>query len=70
MEKSLTLSDPAVYKAADLLDGDGIDTEKIQSSVFDMLTAFGENPDRDGLQRTPERVARMYEELLPGRPGE
>jgi GTP cyclohydrolase I len=66
MEKSLTLSDPAVYKAADLLDGDGIDTEKIQSSVFDMLTAFGENPDRDGLQRTPERVARMYEELLSG----
>jgi GTP cyclohydrolase IA len=28
--------------------------------------AFGENPDREGLIRTPDRVARMYEELLAG----
>jgi GTP cyclohydrolase I len=32
----------------------------------DLLLAIGENPDRDGLRRTPERVARMYEELLSG----
>jgi GTP cyclohydrolase I len=32
----------------------------------DLLLAVGENPDRDGLRRTPERVARMYEELLSG----
>jgi GTP cyclohydrolase I len=31
-----------------------------------MLVAFGEDPDRDGLKRTPERVSRMYEELLSG----
>jgi GTP cyclohydrolase IA len=31
-----------------------------------MLTAFGEDPDRAGLERTPERVARMFEELLAG----
>lgn len=32
----------------------------------DLLTVIGEDPDRQGLQRTPERVARMYEELLAG----
>lgn len=32
----------------------------------DLLVAIGEDPDREGLQRTPERVARMYEELLAG----
>ncbi|KPL84812.1 GTP cyclohydrolase [Thermanaerothrix daxensis] len=31
-----------------------------------MLIAFGENPERQGLIRTPERVASMYEELLAG----
>ncbi|NLG96401.1 MAG: GTP cyclohydrolase I FolE [Chloroflexi bacterium] len=31
-----------------------------------MLAAFGEDPDRQGLQRTPERVARMFDELLAG----
>jgi GTP cyclohydrolase I len=32
----------------------------------DLLIALGEDPDREGLQRTPERVARMYGELLSG----
>lgn len=66
MEKSLILTDPEVIKKADLMDGDGIDTETIQDSVLKMLEAFGENPDREGLKRTPDRVARMYEELLIG----
>ena len=34
--------------------------------VRDLLANMGEDPDRDGLLRTPERVARMYEELLSG----
>ncbi len=55
-----------VYAAAQLLDGDGIDTQAIQESVRRMLIAFGEDPDRQGLLRTPERVANMYEELLAG----
>jgi GTP cyclohydrolase I len=55
-----------VYAAADLLDGDGIDTQSIQESVRRMLIAFGEDPNRQGLLRTPERVAKMYEELLAG----
>lgn len=56
----------AIYEAAELLPGDGIDQEAIEESVYRMLQAFGENPDREGLLRTPERVARMYEELLSG----
>lgn len=55
-----------VYEAAGLLPGDGVAQEAIQAAVEQMLRAFGEDPQRDGLQRTPERVARMYEELLEG----
>jgi GTP cyclohydrolase I len=43
-----------------------MDTAAIESAVKNMLRAFGENPEREGLQRTPERVARMYPELLQG----
>ncbi|MEN9564578.1 MAG: hypothetical protein RIR73_2822 [Chloroflexota bacterium] len=43
-----------------------IDTLAIEESIRKMLTAFGENPDREGLQNTPKRVARMYPELLSG----
>jgi GTP cyclohydrolase IA len=43
-----------------------IDQEAIREAVRDMLAAFGENPQREGLVRTPDRVARMYEELLAG----
>ncbi|OGN73433.1 MAG: GTP cyclohydrolase I FolE [Chloroflexi bacterium GWB2_54_36] len=43
-----------------------MDTETIRTNVAQMLNAFGENPERDGLKRTPDRVARMYEELLAG----
>ncbi len=43
-----------------------MDLAKIQNAVTQMLLAFGENPQRKGLERTPERVARMYTELLSG----
>jgi len=65
-EREILLDDPAVYQAADLLTDGGIDTETIRTSVQQMLSAFGENPARDGLKRTPDRVARMYDELLAG----
>ena len=48
------------------LAGGKIDASEIQSAVSCILKAVGENPDRDGLKRTPERVARMYAELLSG----
>ncbi len=66
MEKEIELSDPQVITAAELLLDREMDTEAIQTSVKNMLYAFGENPERDGLKRTPGRVARMYEELLEG----
>ncbi|HBA92821.1 MAG: GTP cyclohydrolase I FolE [Bellilinea sp.] len=65
-EREIVLDDPAVYQAADLLTNGDIDTETIRTNVAQMLNAFGENPERDGLKRTPDRVARMYEELLAG----
>jgi GTP cyclohydrolase I len=43
-----------------------IDMPEIQSAIKTILAAVGENPDRDGLKRTPERIARMYAELLAG----
>ncbi len=43
-----------------------MDTEKIKSSVRQLLEAVGEDPSREGLRETPDRVARMYEELFSG----
>ena len=44
----------------------GVDTERIRKAVLEILEAVGENPNREGLRATPERVARMYTELLSG----
>lgn len=43
-----------------------LDTKKIEQAVRMILEAIGENPDREGLQKTPERVAKMYAELFTG----
>ncbi len=40
--------------------------EPLEDLVRRLLELIGEDPDRDGLQRTPERVARMYAELTEG----
>ena len=42
------------------------DRERIAAAVREILIAVGEDPDRDGLVKTPARVARMYEELFEG----
>ncbi len=44
----------------------GIDLDRIARAVREILEAIGEDPDRDGLQRTPRRVAAMYAELFSG----
>lgn len=44
----------------------GFDLVAIQQAVDQMLKAVGEDPQREGLQDTPARVARMYTELLAG----
>jgi GTP cyclohydrolase I len=43
-----------------------VDLERAAAAVHELLLAIGEDPDRDGLQRTPERVAAMYAELMTG----
>jgi GTP cyclohydrolase I len=40
--------------------------EPVESAVRQILTEIGEDPDRQGLERTPERVRRMYHELTAG----
>jgi len=40
--------------------------KKIEKAVKDMLEAIGENPNRKDLQKTPQRVAEMYEEIFSG----
>jgi GTP cyclohydrolase I len=46
--------------------GEGIDLARIEKAVREILLAIGEDPDRDGLQRTPRRVAEMYAEVFGG----
>ena len=41
-----------------------VDKNKIKAAVRSLLEAIGEDPDRDGLKETPDRVARMYEEIF------
>lgn len=53
-------------QAAGRLFDTGIDRLSIQQAVQKILEAVGENPNRQGLQRTPARVANAYEELLAG----
>jgi GTP cyclohydrolase IA len=43
-----------------------IDKPRIENAVREILLAIGEDPDRDGLKRTPQRVAAMYEEIFHG----
>ncbi|MFD0741465.1 GTP cyclohydrolase I FolE [Phytohabitans flavus] len=60
--------------AARLVDGkltgrpveEAVDLGRIEKAVREILIAVGEDPDRDGLQRTPARVARAYAELFAG----
>ena len=43
-----------------------IDREAVKTHIRGLLVALGENPDREGLRDTPDRVARMYEEVFEG----
>jgi len=45
---------------------EGVDRPRIERAVREILAAIGEDPDREGLLRTPERVADMYAEIFAG----
>jgi len=42
------------------------DAPRIEAAIREILIAVGENPDRDGLKKTPARVARAYAEMFAG----
>jgi GTP cyclohydrolase IA len=44
----------------------GVDIARVEKAVREILFAIGEDPDRDGLLRTPHRVAEMYAEICSG----
>jgi len=44
----------------------GIDLDRVERAVREILIAIGEDPDRDGLVRTPRRVAELYAEVCGG----
>ncbi|MEU3505456.1 GTP cyclohydrolase I FolE [Streptomyces hundungensis] len=52
------------------LDGEAkigeFDEKRAENAVRELLIAVGEDPDREGLQETPARVARAYREILAG----
>jgi len=52
--------------AAQLFCDSEIDFKSIEKSVRDIIIAIGENPNREGLTKTPSRMARAYGELLEG----
>lgn len=43
-----------------------VDLQRIEKAVREILLAIGEDPDREGLLKTPNRVARAYAELMAG----
>jgi GTP cyclohydrolase I len=51
--------EPAVEKTP-------VNHARIREAVREILLAVGEDPDREGLRETPDRVARMYAELFSG----
>ncbi|WP_189332359.1 GTP cyclohydrolase I FolE [Actinoplanes ianthinogenes] len=70
----ISTQDELDYLAARLVDGkltgtpveQAVDLGRIEKAVREILIAIGEDPDRDGLARTPARVARAYAELFAG----
>ena len=54
-----------VFSGADTPAGE-YNAEGVVQAIRDLLLAIGENPDRDGLRDTPERVARSYAEVFGG----
>jgi GTP cyclohydrolase I len=43
-----------------------VDEKAVEETILKLITAIGEDPERDGLRNTPGRVSRMYVELLSG----
>ena len=55
-----------LISAADLLEDSQFDNPKIEKATYEILLAVGEDPKREGLLKTPNRVAKAYAEILAG----
>jgi GTP cyclohydrolase I len=55
-----------LYEISELFSDGEMDEAGIENSIRLLLKSFGEDPDRTGLDKTPQRVAQMYQELLIG----
>jgi GTP cyclohydrolase I len=55
-----------LFQFADLFCDSEMDTKKIEKAVEEILDAIGEDKTREGLEKTPDRVARAYREMLEG----
>ncbi|HEY0008034.1 MAG TPA: GTP cyclohydrolase I FolE [Tepidisphaeraceae bacterium] len=69
------MTEPAGFSCGDELDTPvdaaelkpaKVDVPRIERAIRELLFAVGENPDREGLLKTPNRVARAYGELMAG----
>jgi GTP cyclohydrolase I len=61
-----TTSSRSSGEPAGLGDRPVFDQDRAEKAVRELLLACGEDPDRDGLQETPARVARAYREMFAG----
>lgn len=67
LASGLLAEDPDFAEGEETLEqGDGRATAEIEKNVRQILQSLGEDPDREGLRRTPYRVARAYEYLTQG----
>lgn len=64
MPTSFSADDPLLYQRTDVYDP--ATTETLAAGVRSMLGRLGEDPDREGLEKTPERVAKAYQFLTHG----
>ena len=62
----MTLDDKSIQQIVELIPEKEMDYQVIEEAVGNLLKAFGEDLEREGLLRTPDRVAQMYTELLAG----
>lgn len=61
-----TAADVERHERLGMVTGQPVDRPRIESAVREILLALGEDPDREGLRRTPARVAAAYDELFQG----
>jgi len=62
----MDINDDVISRIAETYQNSEIDQVGIEEAIKKLLSAIGEDPSRNGLVKTPERVARMYLELLAG----